>query len=92
LQAEQLLGGVKADSAAYIVAQQGMDSAEYVEIFHRSLYSDFLFSCKSKMEQVKDEQRLKTTLVKVRPLNVPDQLAKENAALSKYIKAIMGGV
>lgn len=88
--AEALLNGVKADDAAQVSVNMGFDSPNYLSIFQKANYQDYLFSCKSKMEQVKDEQRLKTTVLKVRPMTSAETVSKENIALLKYIKASMG--
>lgn len=88
--AESLLHGVKADDAATVSMNMGFDSPQYLGIFQKANYQDYLFSCKSKMEQVKDEQRLKTTVLKVRPMSNPETITKENTALLKFIKAAMG--
>ena len=55
------------------------------ELLAMSKFQDFICTAKAKMEAVKDEQRLKTTITKLRPL-VGDTLAKENRALIDAIK------
>ena len=49
------------------------------------MFKDYLCTVKSKMESVKDEQRLKLTVVKLRPLENDTQL-KECRVLIDAIK------
>jgi hypothetical protein len=62
------------------------DHPDFEAHFKHSLFKEYLVTAKVKMDTVKDEQRLKTTVVKIRPLE-GDQLTRENKALLDAIKA-----
>jgi hypothetical protein len=59
--------------------------ANFDSYFTRAQFREAVFTLKNKFEMVRDEQRLKTTVVKVRPLE-GDQLGKEIKTMIEGIK------
>jgi hypothetical protein len=60
--------------------------APHIQAFFKSAqFKEFIVTLKCKMEMVRDEQRLKVTVVKLRALE-GDVLVKENKALLAAIK------
>eukprot|EP00581_Thalassiosira_minuscula_P004331 CAMPEP_0183747146 /NCGR_PEP_ID=MMETSP0737-20130205/67112_1 /TAXON_ID=385413 /ORGANISM="Thalassiosira miniscula, Strain CCMP1093" /LENGTH=555 /DNA_ID=CAMNT_0025982855 /DNA_START=538 /DNA_END=2205 /DNA_ORIENTATION=+ len=69
-QAESLFGGgeeIKADKLYDDINSNGRDL--YDSTFARATYTDWIFKCKVKQELVGDEQRVKTSLVAVSPVD-----------------------
>ena len=56
--------------------------------FKAAMFKEYIVTLKCKMEMVREEQRLKVTVVKLRPLE-GEVLVKENKALVTAIKAYM---
>ena len=69
-----------------VSGENGVDEAS--EVFKERSFRDVLVTLKSKMEPIKDEQKMKTTVVKVRPLE-GDMLVKECRALINVIAKYM---
>ncbi len=64
----------------------GLDAAK--EIFKNAAFKEFLVTLKCKMEMVKEENRMKVTVVKLRALE-GEQQARECRALLTAIAAYM---
>jgi replication factor A1 len=74
-QAEPLLGNVTADqvfSNTYggdDAMTGGANQDYYDSVFARARYSEWIFKCKVKNEMVNDEQRLKTSVFALQPVD-----------------------
>jgi len=84
-QAEQLLGGITADEAydrAY--SNDGsFNQDEYESIFARQVFTEWIFKCKVKNEMVNDEQRVKTSVFSLTPIDYVKESNDLIAALEK---------
>ena len=82
--------GIDADALFKRLEEVGGDIAHpSIEAFFKaSMFKEYIITLKCKMEMVREEQRLKVTVVKLRPLE-GDTLAKENKALVTAIKQYM---
>lgn len=79
-QAEVLLDGAKADDLyAHVANGDGRDI--YDSTFAKATYSDWILKCKVKQELVGDEQRVKTSLVSLSPVDY----AAESRSLLKAL-------
>ena len=89
-EAQLVLGGTSAnDLHAQLVALAGREEdPEFEGIFKRGTFREYLITCRCKMETVRDEQRLKTTIVRLKAIE-NEVLVKENRATIDAIKRMM---
>ena len=82
--------GTTADAIHQMRAKVGEvdDTGSVEDLFNEVSFTEHLVTLKLKFEEVKGEQRLKTTVVKVRPLE-GETLVRENKALLAAIKEYM---
>lgn len=59
---------------------------DYEAILKRTMFKEYICFVKAKMEMVKDMQKLKLTVIKIRPMEGDSQV-KESRALINAIKA-----
>lgn len=88
VEAAMVLGKPASEMAR--IAQDGAGQeqpAEFIEVFLRAMNKEFLFTLKSKSESYKDEQRMKTTVVKARELDVARECKALLVNIRKYVDA-----
>ncbi len=64
---------------------------DFEGVFNAALFREHLFTVKSKLETVRDEQRLKTTVVKLRPLEGFEAYCKEASAMAAAVRRYVAG-
>ena len=74
-QAEQLLG-VSADELYRDCWEQNVDEEKYNGTFETNNFREFIFTCKVKQEFVNDEARVKTSIVRMHPVNYVEESRK----------------
>jgi len=82
-QAETLLGGATADEVHSKAYGETMEEDVYESYFARALFSEWIFKCKVKSELVNDENRVKTSVVSLHPV---DFLKESNDLLAEIEK------
>ena len=81
--------GVKAGVIVEQVQTNGEAGQDYAkECFKATAFKEYLVTLKCKMEMVKEENRMKVTVIKLRPLE-GEQQARECRALLTAIAAYM---
>jgi replication factor A1 len=84
-QAEELFAGATADQAYAKTHQDGaFDQDAYDSYFCDALFSDYVFKCRVKNELVNDEQRVKTSVVQMWPINYVQESKDLLQAISAF--------
>lgn len=84
-QAETLLGGeMSADQAFERFMEHNQDQDGYDSLFHKALHTEWVFKCKVKSEQVNEEQRVKTSVYALQPVDYVKESEDILAALQKW--------
>ena len=84
-QAEALLGGqTTADDAFERFMEHDHDQDGYDSLFHRAMYTEWVFKCKVKSELVNEEQRVKTSVFALQPVDYVKESEDILAALKKW--------
>jgi replication factor A1 len=83
-QAETLLGGeTTADMAYEQFMEHNQDQDGYDSLFHKATHTEWVFKCKVKSEMVNDEQRVKTSVMALKPVDYVKESEEILAALEK---------
>jgi len=84
-QGETLLGGETTADQAYerFMAHNG-DQDGYDSLFFKALYTEWVFKCKVKSELVNEEQRVKTSVYALQPLDYVQESHDMLAAIQKW--------
>ena len=83
-QGEQLLGGeTTADMAFEKFMDHNQDQDGYDSLFKRAEFTEWIFKCKVKSEMVNDEQRIKTSVYALQPV---DHVQESNDMLNALEK------
>lgn len=83
-QAKMLLGGeMSADDAYQKFMENNQDQDGYDSLFHGALHTEWIFKCKVKTEMVNEEQRVKTSVWALQPVNYVKESEDILAALAK---------
>jgi replication factor A1 len=85
-QAETLLGGVTADQVykESFDAEAGGSQDKYDSYFARANHTEWIFKCRVKQEMVGEENRVKTTVHSMHPINYAKESRDLLAAISKF--------
>lgn len=83
-QAKMLLGGeMSADDAYQKFMENNQDQDGYDSLFHKALHTEWIFKCKVKTEMVNEEQRVKTSVWALQPVDYVKESQDILAALAK---------
>jgi replication factor A1 len=82
-QAETLLGGATADQAYASFFSENHDQDGYDSLFYKAQHTEWVFKCKVKSEQVNEEQRVKTSVYALKPLDYEKECQDILSALEK---------
>ena len=84
-QAETLLGGeTTADMAFQKFIEHNQDQDGYDSLFCRAQHTEWIFKCKVKSEMVNEEQRVKTSVYALEPVNYVQESENMLKALEKW--------
>lgn len=80
--AEILFDGKTADEIYQ--AGEGAQSDAYDSVFHKALYKEYIFKCKVKNELVNEENRLKTSVQSIAPVDYVKESKELLAAIAQF--------
>lgn len=83
-QAEILFAGATADEVYKRTMDENHDQDAYDSYFARANFSDWVFKCKVKQENVGDETRVKTSVVAMQPLDYAKESLDLLDAIAKF--------